>query len=123
MKSQSNIEIYIRDCPMDRLLAWLESVVGPLRPTVDTDGIVVYATAVGPVIITPAVADGTFVGVCFNSPNTPWDTDVDCARQASRELQCVVRCDPGEHFPDVDPLSDVFLEIADGAEKLVELTD
>ncbi len=120
MERQPDIEIYVRGCSTERLVAWLESVVGPLGPLEAAGAAIVYPSRIGPVVLTPRIKGGPFVSVWFNSPNTPWATDVDCARQVARELCCVVRCDPGLHFPEA-PLwaSDQFLDIADGVEKIV----
>lgn len=119
MKRQANIEIFVRDCPVSELLAWAATRIGPLGEPQVGDELHIYPSAVGPVVVTEGMADGTFTSLCFNSARTPWVTDVDCARQAARDLGRVVRCDPGEHFPQVDPLSSVFLEIADGRETLL----
>lgn len=121
MKRQPEIEVYLRDCPTERLVAWLRAVIGPLEDPVEAGAAIVYPSAIGAVVVTPCIEDGPFVGVWFNTNRSPWTTDVDCARQAARELVCTVRCDPGQHYPDVPGwVSDVFLEISGGVEKLVE---
>src|SRR5207248_4042795 len=94
LKRQSDIEVYVRDCPMERLGAWLQSVFGPLEAPVEAGDAVVYTGSTGPVVVTPGIEGGPFVGVWFNTPLSPWATDVDCARQAARELGCTVRCCP-----------------------------
>ena len=120
MERQREIEIYLRDCPLDRLVTWLESVVGPLAPVEAGGAALVYRSSIGPIVVTQGIEGGPFVGVWFNSPNTPWATDVDCARQAARELERVVRCCPGPDFPDVPCwVADQFLEIAGGMEQIV----
>ena len=117
---QPEIEIYLRDCTYERLLAWLEAVVGPLGPAEVAGEAMVYSSSVGPVVVRPEIEGCPFVGVWFNSPKTPWATDVDCGRQAARELKCVVRCCPGQHFPEVPWwASDKFLEIVGGWERIV----
>jgi hypothetical protein len=118
MKRLNDIEIFIRNCPNDRLLTWIETAIGSLGPPEDAGDAQVYPSLIGAVIVTP-VEDGTFTGVWFNISHSPWLTDVDCARQATRELMCVVRCDPGQHFPEVHPASDVFLEVDGDVENLV----
>ncbi|KAB2910767.1 MAG: hypothetical protein F9K29_24140 [Hyphomicrobiaceae bacterium] len=70
-----------------------------------------------PVMTTHGVADGTFTSIFFGSPRTPWRNDVDCARQAARELQCEVRCDPVAVRPLAGPGE--FLRIVDGREEFV----
>ena len=118
---QEDIEIYVRDCAVEELEGWIESSFSPLgRPDRFGDTLV-YPSSLGPVTLTNV--GGPFVGIWFATPRSPWATDVDCARQAATELKRVVRCDPGRHSPEVDPQSDVFLEIDDGVERLVEWHD
>ncbi len=120
LKRQSEIEIYVRDSPPERLVAWMELVVGPLAPAKDARAATVYSSRIGPVVVRPGIEGGPFVGVCFNSSDSPWATDVDCARQACMEFGYVVRCCPGQHYPGVPWwASDQFLEIAGGVEQIV----
>lgn len=119
MERQPNIEIFLHGCPMEQLLTWIEMIIGPLEKPEEAGDSTIYPGPIGPTIVTP-VQDG-FVSVCFNTSLTPWETDVDCARQAARELKCTVRCDPGQHFPEVHPASDIFLEINGETERLINL--
>ena len=119
MKRQPEIEIFLHGCPMERLLTWIEMVIGPLGKPEEAGESIIYPGPIGPIIVTP-VRDG-FASVWFNTSRSPWETDVDCARQAARELKCTVRCDPGQHFPEVHPLSDIFLEITGETERLIDL--
>ena len=117
---QSEIEIYVNDCPRARLDAWIESLIGPLgEPEIIGDALC-YQSAIGPVVVTPKIEGGSFIGVWFNSPRTPWATDLDCARDAAQVLGCTVRCCPGQHYPEVPTwASDQFVEIVNGVEKVV----
>lgn len=118
MQRQRDVEVYLRDCPLERAAAWVQAVSGPLVGPLDCGGPVAYHPPAGAVVLTPGV-DGAFLGVWFNTPCRPWDTDAECGRAAAEALGCVVRCDPGPHSPEVHPLSDVFLEIAGGSERLL----
>jgi hypothetical protein len=121
LQRQPEIEVYLCDCTEERLVAWLESVVGPLGEPEEPGASIVYSSTIGPVVVTPGIEGGPFVGVWFNTSRTPWTTDLDCARQAARELGCTVRCCPGQLFTEVPWwVSDVFLEISGGAEELVK---
>jgi hypothetical protein len=119
VKRQADVEVYLRDCPLERAVAWVQSVSGPLTGPVDCGGPVAYHPPDGAVVLTPGL-DGGFLSVWFNTPRHPWDTDVECGQAAAVALGCVVRCDPGLYCPEVHPLSDVFLEIDGGTERLVE---
>ena len=111
--------MYLRDCTIDRAVAWVRANVGPLAGPLDGGESVVYHLAAGAVVFTPGVEGGPLLGVWFNTADRPWATDVDCARAAVAALGCVVRCDPGSSYPDVHPQSDVFVEIDGTSERLV----
>jgi hypothetical protein len=121
MVNQSTIEIYVRDCPSERLLGWVTSVLSQTLLVCREERLTVYRSQVHgndiPVVTTDGVADGTFTSIFFNSPHTPWRNDVDCARQAARELQCEVRCDPVAVRPLAGPGE--FLRIVDGREEYI----
>lgn len=119
MGRQHEIEIYIRGCSISQLLAWIETVVGAVSPPQEAGAAMVYATRVGPLIITPSVEGGPFMSVWFNTPASPWATDLDCARDAARTLGCTVRCDPGSLFPVVPSRAPAFLEVIGTTERLI----
>ncbi len=119
MTGSSGIEIVVRDCPQGRLNTWLNAVTGPITGSRDAGGAAIYATRLGPVIVQPGMGGPSGVGVWFNAIGLPWASDAACARQAARELGCVVLCDPGPDYPEVHPLSPVFLEVGGGGERLV----
>jgi hypothetical protein len=52
-----------------------------------------------------------------------WRNDVDLARFLSAKLMCTALCDPGSEFPEVDPYSDIFLEVSNDVERLIEWTE
>jgi hypothetical protein len=119
MDKQREIEIYVRDCTVADLLAWAGSRLGNLAGPDAAGDATVYESPCGPLIVTPAIEDGPFISLWFNTPRTPWRTDVDCARDAARALRCTVRCDPGQQYPEVPPQSSIFLEIVGEREELV----
>ena len=118
VERQPEIEIYVRDCPKTQLTAWLVSVIGPLGQPEVAGTSTTYPSAIGPVVVTSGIEDGPFVSVWFNTPHSPWATDVDCARQAARELRCAVRCCPGKCYPKVHLSPEAVLEIEGDSEGL-----
>ena len=114
---QPNIEIYVR-CDLGKLTDWIDAIAGPITSREELGVRLYYETRLGTVVLTPGMEDGPFVSAYFG-PSTPWDTDVDCARQAAHEIGCIVRCDPGPQFPDVHPASDIWLEMDRGGERFV----
>lgn len=119
MEHQKTIEIFVC-CEVGQVVDWLNLVAGPVVLTGTVGAMIIHETCVGTVFVTPGVGDGSFVSIYLGATGAPWATDVDFARQAAAELGCVVRCDPGQHHPDVHPESDIFLEIDRGAEVLVD---
>ena len=120
MNRQSEIEIFIQDCPLDRALAWVQTLLGPLTGPFDDIGMGIYHLPLGSIVFTPGVARGRFLSVWFNTPMRPWDTDIDCARAAAVEFNLVVRCDPGQAYPELSKHSDQFLEITGNEERIVD---
>lgn len=112
------IEILVRDVPPDRLAGWLSGVVGPLGRPTEAGESVVYRTRFGPVVVSSVVDRPGSASVWFNAAEWPWSSSAACARQAARALRCSVLCDPGTEYPDVDPLSDVMLEVSADGERL-----
>lgn len=120
MERQRDIEIYVHGCSIELVLAWAHARLGPLGNATDGGEATVYATPCGPMVVTPAIEDGPYTSVAFNSARTPWATDVDCARDAAKALGCVVRCRPGQHHPEVPAQSSTWLEVSPEAERLVQ---
>jgi len=118
---QSDVEIFVRDCPIERVLDWARSSVGALSGPFPTATTIAYHLDVGDgaLVFTPNMDDGPFMSVWFNTQSRPWATDVDCARAAARALGCAVRCDASS-IPGVSPHSDMVLEV-DGDEERVIL--
>lgn len=119
MTGMGGIEIIVRDCSLERIEEWIAGVAGPLHGPTEAGSVLVYETSLGTTILAPGMANG--IGVWFNAVRLPWASDADCARQATRELGCVVWCDPGNEYPNVPPLSSVMLEVDEKGERLFNL--
>jgi hypothetical protein len=124
MTQRRDIEIYIQACPMEPLLNWLARVFGKANRTLKEGTVAIYrfqtASEIVPVIVTPPTDAGGWTSVWFNSPHTPWATDLDCARQAAAELGCTVRCERSEQSGKQP--AKMFVNIAAGQETLVAWT-
>jgi len=122
--AMQDIEIYIREPAIRRVLGWLASELGELeevtldsaKPGVRSFRAVAQSPTI-PVMIHQAVEGSAYTGIWFNAGNTPWTSDADCARAAFAAFSLPVQCDPGpEHNG-----QDEFLRIDDKGERLVTL--
>ncbi|SBS35029.1 hypothetical protein MAQ5080_03051 [Marinomonas aquimarina] len=108
---QPDIEIYLLSCPTERIISWLEqdfSVLDMRKPSdiatklhLDWNGRDI------PVTILEQAAGKRFTSVWFDSEQTPWESDMECAKRAFEALQCEVRCnyqgwqEDGQEDPDL----------------------
>ncbi len=94
---QPDIEIYLREDCLDDLSPWLEQQVGEVqlgpwsgttrRGTLHSDTLI-------PLLIVRKAA-GKWASVWFTSDQTPWATDLDCARALAAGMNVEVRCSTG----------------------------
>lgn len=114
----TGIEIVVRDCAPERVAAWSDAVAGPLTEPTEAVGASVYRTRLGTVVVQSEMEGPGGVGIWFQSAELPWVSSTACARQADREIGCVVWCVPGADYPEVHPFSPVFLEVSGRGERL-----
>ena len=90
-----DIEIYLKGQPAERIEAWLQERLGPLRAGRRTRQGSHYQLEIDgqpvPVLVVEKAA-GDFTSLWLNSDATPWLRDIDCAREANAYFQCEVRC-------------------------------
>jgi len=67
LERQLEIEIYVRDCPNERLIAWIESAIEPLGQPEHAGEAVAYPSLLGPVILAPGTEGSPFVSIWFNT--------------------------------------------------------
>ncbi|RUR34617.1 hypothetical protein [Vreelandella nanhaiensis] len=118
MERYPDIEVYIASVSHDTLNAWLAETLlaAPLSPAGKgkwkTRGI--YQGGDVPVLLVENVADG-FASLWFDSANTPWMTDQECAQHAAEALQTEIRCSLGGWHPGADP--DRFWQVLPGGKE------
>lgn len=117
-----DIEIYLPKVTIDALDNWLAEAIGakPLAPAGNQKWRTLgrHEGREIPVLLIEKAADG-FASLWFDSPATPWTTDLTCANDAARRLGCEVRCTLAGWTPGDDP--DRFLQVLpDGTEREIE---
>ncbi|HEX5212015.1 MAG TPA: hypothetical protein VFW22_09805 [Pseudolabrys sp.] len=118
MNHEPDVEAYLTGIEPVDIIRLLNDTVGPFVADGATDdGLRVFTGGTSKLVITPNIQDG-FVSVWLRG-EPRWRSDVDFARFLAVALQCRARCDPGADYPQVDPRSDVFVDIKDGSETLI----
>ncbi|MAF17290.1 MAG: hypothetical protein CMG93_15145 [Marinomonas sp.] len=117
---QPDIEIYLLSCPTEQIIRWLEQdfSVNEVRTSSDAS-IKVILTFNGntiPVTILEKAAGKRFTSVWFDSDQTPWKSDMDCARHAFEKLNCEVRCNYQGWQEDNQDDPDLWWRINDNGE-------
>jgi len=91
-----DIEVYVKECNALQLYDWLKSNVGDVSPPHKSkDNIkttLTWQSSQIPVLIQERVVGKAWTSIWFDSDETPWATDLDCARQISKELSVQTRC-------------------------------
>lgn len=94
---QPDIEIYLREDHLDGLSEWLGQHIGELQlgPWAGTTrhGRLHSDTEIPMMIVRKAA--GKWASIWFNSDQTPWATDLDCARALAAGMDVEVRCSAG----------------------------
>ena len=118
MSDEPDLEAYLAGVEPTDIIRLLNEAAGPfVADGTNDDGLQVFACGNSKLVITPNMQDG-FISVWLRG--TPrWRSDVDFARFLAASLKCCARCDPGADFPQVDPRSDVFLDIEGQSEALI----
>ncbi len=98
MNEGKDIEIYVEDVGVDRLIEWADSALGSLVQVDQMGDIRVFHTDRRSqrvaLTITPGIEGGPFTSLHFIGGSLPWSADAACARQIARELGAVVRSTP-----------------------------
>ncbi|WP_163835030.1 hypothetical protein [Spartinivicinus ruber] len=93
---QPDIEVYIKTTDLEAILNWLEKHFDNLTATNSHGRSHHYFGMVGPhavpILIVEKASGRHFSSVWFNSSESPWETDIDCAHDAYKALNIEVRC-------------------------------
>jgi hypothetical protein len=96
----NDIEIYIKDPDPQAVEAWLQRHFGCFRLMPSPSGKVFGGQGERNEQSVPVKlflgAVGKYASLCFDSPESPWDSDLGCARDAWQALGREIRCATGE---------------------------
>ena len=114
-----DVEAYVRHGDVTAVLRPLSITLGPLERIASAEPWPqVHRRGDVRVVLQPT-EDG-FLAVWVRGSDA-WPSCAALGRQLARELQCVVRCDPGDTLPGVDAQAGVLLEMDGAGERFVIL--
>ncbi len=90
-----DIEIYVKQRSVEQITQWLESTFERLEATGKQGHTHRFTVTYNHVAIPVTVIDRAakeFCSVWFDSAQTPWAQDLDCAQQAQQRLNTEIRC-------------------------------
>ncbi len=120
MHEQSDIEIYLDSVPIEALETWLVTLFNPVEEKSISGKTARYAAHYKGEEFTIVIVNrvtGTFSSVWFNSPHTPWSSDIECAKAAYEYFKKEVRCVEGGWEEGQDP--DSWYSISDKGENKI----
>lgn len=117
-KTMNDIGIYIRELTTEEALLWLQSIFNEIRVIDESESI--YQAEINgqlqKIQIQQGIENKNVCEIYFNPNHTPWENDEACARQAHKELNKVVFCDPeGDKYAPTQ-----FIEFSVSGEKIIE---
>jgi len=91
-----DIEIYVMDISVESILNWISSYMNVTRSPKRQGGVIKLQGEIEPhiipITITPGAAGKKFISIIFDSGETPWASDIDCAREAYKYFATEIRC-------------------------------
>lgn len=90
---QPDVEIYVKDAKPQAIQGWLEARFD--CTTWQQRGSLLLASCDGLPVVIYQKAAGSWHSLLFESSQTPWATDLECAQEAAQALQVPVRCSVG----------------------------
>ena len=117
-----DIEIYVKNCTPDAISNWLAEQADSIS-AVSSKGqnhqlVLTFANQQVPVMIQEKVAGKAWTSVWFKKNETPWLTDLSCARNASEGLETQIRCIASGWNDGDDP--DEYWKVENGSEEKIQ---
>jgi hypothetical protein len=115
---KNTIDVFVRHGKIDAIVQLLAQNIGLFTHESSwEDGCHKYSCGSVGIIFTEKV-DDIYLGVWLHGAEQ-WDSHIAFAHFLSNALHCAVRCEPGVGYADISPYSDVFVEVDNGQERLV----
>ena len=125
-----DIEIYVKNLTHNILETWLNNTFGAVNITLAPDILVGSNSIKGtvqkdqdsahiPIIITPKAAGKSYTSLWFQSPETPWENDEECAQSLVEQSGLEVRCSASGWQETEDENSEQWLSITPEEKKLI----
>lgn len=116
-----DIEIYLKAVDAEHILQWLQERLGRCETLKQNERITqakltAMSTTPAPVLIVTK-AQGIFTSLLIESDQTPWPTDLDCAREAHTYFSTEIRCNAGGWNEGDEP--DEWLSVSDLGEQTI----
>lgn len=90
-----DIEVYVKERTAQQILEWVQTL-GTLTTDKSTKESIKFKLLISdveiPVLIQQRVIGKAWSSVWFDSSETPWATDLECAHQIAKEMQTQTRC-------------------------------
>jgi hypothetical protein len=114
---QQDIEIYVLSVPTHKILSWLANhftiLSKPVDGIVPIQLVIEYQNKPIEISICEGAGGKKFTSIWFDSADTPWKNDIECARSIYNELRCEVRCNASGWQEDSDSDPDQWWRIND----------
>lgn len=97
MPRQPDIEIYLKDASAEQIKDWLEHIFGNLiwaevqLQSFSRAAVQFKDTPIN-ILIYPGAAGKKYTSILFESDQTPWQTDLECAESAVKHTGLEARC-------------------------------
>ena len=117
-----DFEVYVKDGDVAEIVSVLKGEIADIFLDSIVEGNMhIYKDQNVTLIIKTGIDDG-YTSVWLRG-EARWPSSVEMGRFLSQVLAATVRCEPDGNYPNVDPYSDVMVEIKDGFENLVNWID
>lgn len=125
--NQPDIEIYIKHTNALEITSWLAAYFQPIETPLLTDENLALGTMIKgtlnetkvPLVITPKAAGKAFTSVWFQSEQTPWKNDLECAESFIAMHNREVRCSSGTWTEEEAENEEKWWCLSDGTKKLL----